>query len=200
MSTLTKFSSARVRKQQVFTSSGTFVPSARLLELGGWVEVMCVGGGGGGWTSGYVRRGGAGGSVTRKVVQVTGNVTVTVGAGGAGVTSPTSPAGEGGSSSFGSLVSAWGGRGASQYTGGEPDWYSYGIDGSGAGASGQGTRISGSGFVHGAGGPGYEGFGCGGAGSTSTLASPVHGPSNSGHGGSFGGNGGSGIVIVEWWE
>lgn len=200
MSQLLQYSPGLTKRQQVFTSSGTFTPSPRLLALGGWVEVLAVGGGGGGWTNGgYIRRGGSGGQVVRGITQVSGPTAVTVGAGGLGKSSPDAAGTQGGTSSLGS-VSAAGGLPAGQYAGGNPDWYGYGIDPSGSGSGGPGTRISGSWFVHGAGGPGTEGYGCGGAGSTSTSRSPVDGAANTGHGGSFGGNGGSGIVIVEWWE
>src|SRR5690348_13763530 len=90
-----------VQRQQTFTSSGTFTPSARLLQLGGWVEAFIVGGGGGGGgasgNSGNAG-GGGGGQIKRFIVQITGAVTVTVGAGGAaGTAGGAGAGGDGGS-------------------------------------------------------------------------------------------------------
>lgn len=198
MSSLLQFSPGLVRRQQVFTSSGTFTPSARLLALGGWVEVLCVGGGGGGYISGNLRYGGGGGNVARSIVQVTGPVTVTVGAGGTGGSNPTF----GGNSSFGSLVVAQGGHAANQWEGGSSDWYSYASSPGGGGAGGlsptviYGTRV-------GFGAPGVDIYGHGGAGVSNSdwyWIPATNAPANTGQGGHAGGNGGSGIVIVEWWE
>jgi len=182
MSVLSQFTNNLVRKQQIFTTSGTFVPSATLLARGGWVEVTCVGGGGGGF-NGSSSGGGGGGAVVKKIVQVTGNVTVTIGAGGiAGA--PGTP---GGTTSFGSLVSAAGGdRGWS--TGGQSGngFISKSLHGAGAGghASDNGP------------GPGINGYGVGGLGVDND--SPA--PSNTGCGGNRYQNGASGICIVEWFE
>ncbi|MCX8008299.1 MAG: hypothetical protein N3A54_01200 [Patescibacteria group bacterium] len=200
MSVLLQFSPGLVKKQQIFTSSGTFTPSARLLELGGWVEVICVGGGGGGFDDGSgPRHGGGAGSFVRAIVQVTGAVTVTIGAGGTGGSSPTF----GGNTTFGSLVTGAGGHAANQWAGGSSDWYTYALGPGGAGPAGQ-SEIFYTGYT-------YVGFGCnategycvGGAGVTNynyfTLF-PANAPANTGNGGIAGGNGGSGICIVEWWE
>jgi len=72
-----------VKKQQVFTVSGTFTPSQALLDAGGAVEVRCIGGGGGGGDY-YAYGGGSSGMDITRIVTVTGPVTVTIGAGGYG--------------------------------------------------------------------------------------------------------------------
>jgi len=217
----------RVKKQQVFTVSGTFTPSPGLLAAGGVVEVRCVGGGGGG-AIGHMGPGektvfsnsgggGSGADITR-IVTITGPVTVLVGAGGTGGawTGPPRTRHEptdGGTTSFGNLVVAPGGK-----SGGK------GINNAsafGGGAGGPGgfhgehymyeyntTKVGGNG-----GGPG------GGLAGRSNMG-PVHqtfmnGLPNSGGGGGGGGSGteqddgylnvssghgGSGICIVKWEE
>jgi len=185
-------------RQQVFTASGTFTPSSRLLQLGGWVHVLLVGGGGGGhYDSGTYgpRYGGGGGEVISRVVQVTGPVSVTIGAGGTGrSTSPTA----GGDSTFGSLLTARGGR-ADGYSGNGNPRISHGGGGAG-GASAAAAYGGGVSITLDEGGPGIEGYGFGGAGGTTGFGSPIDAPPNTGGGGHTGGHGGSGICIVTWWE
>lgn len=102
-----------------FTSSGTFTKGSYAGIKA--VEVECVGAGGG---SGFAAAtsgaqiswgaGGAGGAFTRSLflaAALASSETVTVGAGGAGGTSGTPDGGNGGLSSFGSLVTAGGGFG-----------------------------------------------------------------------------------------
>ena len=48
MSNLSQFLGGRILKQQIFTSSGTFTPTATHLAAGGWMTILSVGGGGGG--------------------------------------------------------------------------------------------------------------------------------------------------------
>ena len=92
-------------KSQVFAASGTFTAPAGITS----VKVTCIGGGGG--TNGNYL-GGYGGIAIGYYTVVPGvEVTVTVGAGGASVTSGSSSGGAGGSSSFGSFCSATGGSG-----------------------------------------------------------------------------------------
>lgn len=185
--------------KQVFTSSGTWMQPLGVTS----VYISMTGGGGGGsggsqqsasnyfgWWTGP--GGGSGGDILFTNVAVTGNVTVTVGAGGAGGTYSNSggilPAGgNGGSSSFGSVTATGGG-------GGE-----------GAGSPGGSTGSDGCYFTSdsivelrcsgGNGGSSY--FGIGGAGGAG------HGGSGGGYGsggggGYYGGAGAGGIVIVEW--
>ena len=77
------------------------------------IRVTCYGGGAGGGSGNYVGGGGAGGIgfVTLEASAVTTNVTVTIGAGGAIGAS-------GGTTSFGTYISATGGSTGSTYAGG----------------------------------------------------------------------------------
>ncbi|MGC8807878.1 MAG: glycine-rich domain-containing protein [Thiomonas sp.] len=191
-------------RQQVFTASGTFTPSDKLLQRGGWVHVFLVGGGGGGgvqnyYSSSYYFKGGGGGQVVSRIVQVTGPVTVTIGAGGVGGTSPT----DGGDSSFGSLLTAKGGK-ANGRSGNELPSAGYGGSGAGGGG-GLSLWVVGGGdstYYFGIpGGPGVNGFGCGGVSGNGTLPPPSSPPEpNSGNGGSWANDGASGICIVSWFE
>jgi hypothetical protein len=108
------------RQQQVtFTSSGTFTKASYPGMKG--VRVQVQGGGGGGIgadTTGAGQQsagaGGGGGAYAESFLtpdQLAASETVTVGAGGAGTSCSSSEGGVGGTSSFGSLVSASGGFG-----------------------------------------------------------------------------------------
>lgn len=115
MSNLSEFlgSGGGKLRYQEFTSSGTFTPSAKLLANGGQVYYELIGGGGSGAVSNQSSCGGDAGAYVRGVITVTGAVTVTIGAGGAAVSSTVNTAGNPGSaSSIGSLVTASGGFGA----------------------------------------------------------------------------------------
>lgn len=207
---------------QVFTSSGTYVPSANMLYC--IVELVGGGGAGGGSASGTAtgRSGGGGGSgaYSRKLLSsssIGSSQTVTIGAGGTGVSS--SSGNNGASSSFGSLINCAGG------SGGQTGFF--GPGGSGGIASGgdvnvngnagvTGTIDNGSGGVSaggGAGGASY--FGGSAPGTVSGGSAPGtasngiaatgygsggSGSSGGGNPGSFGaatgGNGASGICII----
>ena len=110
------FLSSSVEKAQEFTASGTFTPSSALLLAGGWVKVFLVGGGAGG--GGTVNLGGGGGGqvIKDKFFQITGPISITIGAGGAGGT--TGPGSNGSASSFGSLLTSSGGMAATGLWGG----------------------------------------------------------------------------------
>jgi hypothetical protein len=101
---------------EVFTSGGTWGWAAAGSPA--WVEVLLVaGGGGGGAFLGFANgsgAGGAGGVRALSSAAVSGDVTVTVGAGGAGGT--TGQGADGGTSSFGAS-SVTGGGGGQGYTG-----------------------------------------------------------------------------------
>jgi len=97
----------RVKKQQVFTVSGTFTPSPGLLAAGGMVEVRCVGGGGGCFLDTGSGGGGSGADITR-IVKVTGPVAVIIGAAGQSGRNVLKTSG-GGTTKFGALVVAPGG-------------------------------------------------------------------------------------------
>lgn len=106
--------------QEIFSASGTWVKPASVSR----VHVLCIGGGGGGGlgNGGNGGGGGGGGGYIEAVVNVSGDVAVTIGVGGSGGSSGTG--GVGGNTFFGSLVTAVGGNG--------------GFDGAGGGLGGAG--------------------------------------------------------------
>ena len=205
-------------KQQVFKTSGTWVRPVGVNA----VEVLLVGGGGGGGSgrSDICAGGGGGGEVIRQVLAVSGNQTVTIGAGGSGGAAGTiSAGGAGGTSSFGSLLSCAGGSGGN--AGSNPSEGGFGGGrGSGSGGSAYQINLASSPLVHcGSGGTGTDGYGggggafvngnyVGGGGSGSSGGgsggwTAQAGAPNSGGGGGAGypgKAGGSGICIVTWWE
>ena len=169
------------------------------------VRVEVVGGGGGGGRGAFAQAGGGGGGggsaiAFFKMIDLPSSVTVTIGAGGFGATSVTG--GGGGTSSFGTLVFAYGGAGGS-------------ADGSGGGGGGNqssgtttiGGKIGGGdgsttdngsdcGVITGGGGGG----GGGGNGASGSGGNSIYGGGGGGNGGanghpggisSFGGNGGA---------
>jgi len=93
----------------VFTGTSTYTPSAGVTKI----LVRLVGGGGAG--SGVGEGGGAGGFAER-ILDVAGvsNVNVTIGQGSEASTQYSSAAGGGGTTSFGSYLSATGGHGGNQ--------------------------------------------------------------------------------------
>lgn len=101
-------------KIQEFLTSGTWIRPSGVTHI----HVIVVGGGGGGGkpflptSSDYMGSGGGGGGqvISRPSFPVTGNVTVTVGAGGLGATTSSTDGADGSQTSFGTLVVA-GGRG-----------------------------------------------------------------------------------------
>lgn len=106
---------SKAYKCQEFTASGTWVrPSG--VET---VDLFLVGGGGGGGSAAtsadkICGGGGGGGEVLKKPVSVAGNVTVTIGAGGAGATGAAAGS-PGEASSFGAIVARGGGGGESYW-------------------------------------------------------------------------------------
>ena len=173
---------------QRFTSSGTWYKPTGVTE----VFVLCVGGGGGGagggtGSAGDTRVGGTGGGggatspLHFDAVDLAETITVTVGDGGAGGASQAAGS-AGGTSSFGSVLSAYGGGGGKE------------------GNSGGGTRSGGAGGGAGAvgengdldnttgGGPGgtggaAENAGFGGAGSGAGIAGAASAWGGAGGGG-----------------
>lgn len=199
----------------VYSASGNHVFTVPpVLRSGRRVPLInVIGGGGGGSRPGTnvgssAGGGGGGGGFARKVVNLSGesSVSVVVGSGGAGSTSNGTPGSAGTSSSFGQYLSATGGGGGG------------GSGGAGAGGNGVGGDWNTS-LGHGAPGIDYttgsssnnrvSGYG-GGPGGWALLASsaagnvagqPAIGPGGGGSGGVGAGNGGSGaagIVIIEW--
>lgn len=209
--------------RESFTSSGTWSKPAGLKSVG--VHVLGGGGAGGGcWSTGSSEvadgGGGASGGYAYSLIpasSVPSSVAVTVGAGGAGTTA-NEAGGDGGSSSFGSLVEAPGGLGGSRGTaainftrtsGGGSRSSGFTLSGSGnsvIGSDGDNGVCAGSASLRqGTGGaaPGPFGGGTrrgtGGAGlSGSRYGGGGSGASSDGSNPSLaGGNGADGIVVVE---
>lgn len=154
-------------RAHVFTSSGTFTVTRATA-----VDVLVVAGGGGGGkiTGGG---GGAGGLIYSSSYNASGNITVTVGAGGVGTSADVWSEGQNGQNTlFGDLNAVGGGGGGGYNVGNGPL-----IGGSGGGGAGQdggsGTGYTGASGTVGQGnsggtalatGGGYAGGGGGGAG------------------------------------
>jgi hypothetical protein len=105
---------------QIFTASGTYVPSANLLFA--IIEVVGSGGGGGGTQGlgGYIYSGGGGGSggysrAYRTAAAIGSSVAVGIGTPGAGGVGNTA-GGDGGDCSFGAICIAKGGKGGTYST------------------------------------------------------------------------------------
>ena len=172
---------------QVFSASGSFTIPNNVRKI--MVEVWGAGGGGGTFSYPSTESGGGGGGYGKEIFSVVpGTVyAVTVGYGGLG---STSTGGDGGSSSFGALISAGGGKGS--HANGGAGGYStaaFNIMGEDAYNNGGSDIWGGIGANGGVGGKsftaGRQPGGGGGAGS------PYNSPYS-------GGNGGQGRVVV-WW-
>lgn len=202
----------KVRKTQVFTSSGTWpkpdgVDSVRVILVAG-------GAGGGSVDANTVNRcggGGGGGQVIERDLAVTDDITVTIGAGGAGGTSGTVGSNGGNSTlTVGASLTAYGGTGGgvgsststdrdgvdgNGNTGGAGVYLSTGVGGNGAGAGGSPETLAttSSGGVGGVPTYGYRG---GFAFIPSNLYGMLHpGPGLCGYGG--GGTGGSRYPLTD---
>jgi len=174
---------------QVFSTVGTytFTIPAGVTKI--MVEVW-GGGGGGSCSNNYAGGGGGYGKGIYSVVPAS-NYAVTVGVGGTGSASGT----DGGSSSFGVLISATGGLGGSN--GGVEGTSSAPFNISGGSSGGYGTAISGGdGGNGGSGGRNSEGA-SNNSGNGFAGKAPAGGGGNC-NGGTVGGNGASGRVVV-WW-
>jgi len=181
-----------VKKQQEFKVSGTFTPSQKLLDAGGVVTVRCVGGGGGGHSSAADGGGGSSGMDITRLVTVTAPVTVTIGAGG-------NSGQQGGSTTFGTLLTALGGKGGVLTVGGTSSG-----EGSLPGEDRVLTLTAPNNFGY---RPGRGGGAGGGQAYHPNLNQPVtvtNASPNTGGGGGGGVNnqskGGSGLCIVTWEE
>lgn len=147
-------------------------------------EVLVVAGGGGGGSGSYSGGGGAGGLVEHSNLTLTGNMTVTVGAGGA---SPLGSQGSSGGNSVFGGITALGGGGGGNYDDGPYAGVSGGCGGGGsstngtAGATTQGSSGGGTGYGF-AGGTGTSQGGAGGGGAGGAGS----------NGNYLGGNGGAG--------
>lgn len=139
----------------------------------GIIHVRLFGGGAGGWTDGYGKNGGCGGcmAVGDFNIDPSSKVPITIGAGGTGSTYGDASKLTGGTSSFGTYLSANGGSASSGGSGG-------------GGGGGSGDRATGGiGLNFGGGGGGGSDNRNGGAG---------------GNGGEYGGGGGAGCLGA--WE
>ena len=188
-----------IPNQQIFTSSGTFTVPAGVTK----VEVFVWGGGGGGGVGGYSSVGSGGGFCQAFVTELTPGtgITVTVGSGGAGAQAPNAGS-TGGTSSFGTFVSATGGSGLGFFGAGAVSGAgvtliscsftyfrpSIAIDrGGNSGTNGATNDYAGLG-----GGPGFSGGGGGGGGSgaygltTGGAGGVAFGSGNAGSSGSGG--------------
>lgn len=184
-----------VKNVFVYTQGGTYTPSSGVRM----VYVRLVGAGGGG--SGYGESGGSGG-YAEGFVQMTGvsSVNVTIGTGG-DPTYYSGGASTGNTTSFGSFMSATGGRGANsshQHCGGLPGLGSGGnlaINGGGGTGHGYNGRAGGNYF----GGSGASGHPQGGNYNQNhqTHQPPGVGGAN-GWAGSYAGNTGGGGIVVIW--
>ena len=108
-----QLSPGRLLNIQKFTASGTYTPTAGT----NFVVVEIVGGGGGsggaqGSGVGAMSASGAPGAYALAKIASPGVQTITIGAGGAGASISSSGGSAGGSSSFGSLITAPGGSGS----------------------------------------------------------------------------------------
>lgn len=183
-----------------------------IVKKGRRVRVKVIGGGGSGGypaintTNPSGGGGGGGGGVSESVIDLTGisTVTITVGSGGTGQNTSASNGRQGGTSSFGTYLSATGGDGGGQISGGAGG---EGIGGQintslGPGSPGASMISSGNSAVGGSGGgPGGNGQVLG---SAENVAKGAKGPGGGGAGlatekaGGVTGAGYSGIVIIYW--
>lgn len=205
----------------IFTANGTYTPVANLVAA--IVEAIAGGGGGGAATGGAnyynAGAGGGAGAYSRRLltpVQIGASQAVTIGAGGAGGIFANA-AGNGGDTSFGSLVVAKGGIGAVALQGGTyPGGGAGGAGSSGvgditaSGAPGQGSLYEGGafglGFAHGIGGNSAFGGGAAAAAyvaNTSTVGVAARQYGGGGSGGNTsnastvnGGAGYAGVCVV----
>lgn len=180
---------------QVFINSGTYTPTAGATKA----LVFATGGGGAGGSAPTGGCGGGAGGTGIGLVTLAGNVSVTIGAGGASVTpgfAGVLQGGNGGTTSFGSFASGAGGQGGADDTdGGHGGLGITGVmqitggDGAQEGAvplSGQGGDSfwggGGSGNFDGGPGNGFPGrcYGAGGGGADSNLAVKTSGVGMSG--------------------
>ena len=146
-------------QSHTFYANGTFVAHAAIT-----IDILVVAGGGSGSSGHYGAGAGAGGMRTTTSHSLSaGSTAVTVGAGGAAQTTFNQPGINGSSSSFGSVLSCYGGQG-SGYSGTMPSGSNFGSGGGrGGGNSNGGSGTSGEGN-QGGGGHGYGTGGGGGAG------------------------------------
>jgi len=187
-------------KYQEFTASGTFTPSQELIDAGGRIAYIVVGGGQKGYSGAQLwAYGGNGGAVIYGYTTLTGTTgcTITIGAGG------TADAGAGGDSSAafasagGTTITAKGGAGSGMGIGGNPASVLQNFDSYGK------SSFS----AH----PGVMGFGKGGGGSSNGVwtyngAGGNYGSTDPEQNGTYGAgtsynqNANNGFVRITWFE
>lgn len=134
-------------KTRVFTSSGTYTPSAGML----YAQIICLGAGAGGGGAGNFQNsagGGGAGSLSQKLASaadIGASQTVTVGSAGSAGSSGGGTGGTGGDTSLGTLCVGKGGSGGG------------GVNSSGAVGAGGNGGVAGTGDVTGTGAPGLNG-------------------------------------------
>ncbi len=104
-----------LRNEQLFTATGTFTQPTGVTKV--FVELAGGGGGGGSGNGGNYQAGGYGG-FSSGWVTIAANQTVTIGAGGNGADAVNTNGSDGGTTSFGALISATGGGGGQAATAG----------------------------------------------------------------------------------
>ena len=146
-------------QSHTFYANGTFVAHEAIT-----IDILVVAGGGSGSSGHYSGGAGAGGMRTTTSHSLSaGSTAVTVGAGGAAQTTFNHPGNNGSPSSFGSVLSCYGGQGGG-YSGTMPSGSNFGSGGGRGGSEsvgGSGTSGEGN---NGGGGHGYGVGGGGGAG------------------------------------
>lgn len=202
--TLVHTSAFTTINRQVFTSTGTYTPSAGLIKAD--VEVVGGGGGSGGCAatgSGTfsVAGGGGAGGYSRKLITAAAigvSQAVTIGAAGAGGVSGDNDGSPGGTTSFGAIISATGGGGGDGGLAfGQMTSSFGGAGGAGAGGDFNTTGEPGqSGILNTASGAGFTAIGGKGGNSFFGGGGPNCGPNNGPATGAFsygGGGGGGGV-------
>ncbi|AQZ95458.1 phage tail protein [Halopseudomonas phragmitis] len=186
----------------VFDTAGnhTFSVPAVLRSGRRYARVTVIGaGGGGGRNNSFAGGGGGGGGRSSGIVNLSSvvSVSVTVGSGGAGRADSTGLGTPGGTSSFGSYISATGGSGGGVLSGGDPGVGNGGNLNLAGGPGGQSSSGTSGAFTGGLGGSGRGALSE--SSSTAGRSGVTHG---AGGGGGIleanGGNGFRGIVVVEW--
>jgi hypothetical protein len=189
-------SSGRFLARQIFTSSGTYTPTAGMAVC----DVTILAGGGSGRAQNSTARssGGSGAGSKKRftAADIGASKTVTIGAGGAAV-APTNDGNTGGTSSLGTLLVVTGGGGGTTSTGGAAGTISTSgtIDVPGQKGTLQGTSP----FDDTRGGSSPFGLGFGGEGLNAGAGRAGTGYGSGGSGGSTGnsGAGAGGICIIE---
>lgn len=191
------WSTKTVVKSAIFTESGSWTVPANVTSA----TVLVMGGGGGaggdvayessgGFSHDADGGGGGAGRIKKQVLNVTPgqSITVTIGAGGTAGDSIDSTGtlvggdgGNGGTTSFGTLLSATGGEGGKGAT--ASTYYNAAAGNGGAGSAG-----GGGGFGYNKGGNGGNGDYCGGGGAGSGFSDSA---CTAGNGGTYGGGGGA---------